>query len=165
MDVRRKKFGQRRGDGLLPAYPAREVHIRVHSKARRRRHVLERGDVLARQADRLAQANPRLDAAHVVAHAVVVDDALDPLAADCHIRAVRHDRGVLHRNRNLVVEAIGDPALQLLLSQLALGHHHVERVIDVVAGALFAQLGFEFFGAPGSELRVLGDAHSGLLRG
>jgi hypothetical protein len=46
-------------------------------------------DLLAAQADGLAEAQPGLDAAGVVAVAVVVEDALDPFAA--HLRSGQLD--------------------------------------------------------------------------
>jgi hypothetical protein len=71
-------------------------------------------DLLAGQAHGLAEADPGLDAAGVLdvadLEAVVVEDALDPFAAHVPVRAVGQDGGVLHRNRDLVVEAVGHPA-------------------------------------------------------
>jgi hypothetical protein len=81
----------------------------------------------------------------------VVEDALDPLAADRALRAVGQNGGVLHRDRDLVVEAVRHPALQLFAGELALGHHHVEGVVDVVARALLAQQGLELAGLHGGR--------------
>ena len=62
---------------------------------------------------RLAQAQPGLDAALPVRRAVVVDDAADPAAPDLAVGAVRQDRRVLERDVLLVVEAVGHPAPDL----------------------------------------------------
>src|SRR3954467_15103816 len=100
----------------------------------------------ARDAERLAEAQPRLGSAAALGRAVVVDDALDPLAPDLDLGAVRQDRGVLQRDALLVVEAVRDPALQLLAPELAGVHAPVERVQIVVARALRAQAGDELVG-------------------
>jgi hypothetical protein len=73
----------------------------------------------------------------------VVDDALDPLAPDRDLVAVGHDRRVLERDALLVVEAVRDPALQLLTRQLTRVHAPVERVLVVIARALRTQAGDE----------------------
>ena len=76
----------------------------------------------------------------------MVDDALDPLAPDLDLVAVGHDRRVLERDALLVVEAVRDPALELLARQLAGVHAPVERVLVVIARALRAQAGDELLG-------------------
>jgi hypothetical protein len=68
----------------------------------------------SRDAERLAEPQPRLDAARPSGRAVVVDDAPYPLSPDLDLGAVRQDRRVLYRDALLVVEAVRNPALQLL---------------------------------------------------
>ena len=144
VDLRREQLGQRRAHRLLPRRMAREVDIGVDREAHRRDDMAQVGDLLARQAHREAQADPGLDAALVLhsadLEAVMVQDALDPLAPHLAVRAVRQHRRVLHRNGDLVVEAVGHPAADLLRARLAGVEHDVERVVDVVAPALLAQL-------------------------
>jgi hypothetical protein len=67
--------------------------------------------LLACESDRLAEEEPGPDAALVALRSVVIKDALHPVAADLAVGTVRQDGGVLHRDRRLVVEAVGDPAL------------------------------------------------------
>src|SRR5436190_20013420 len=98
-----------------------------------------RHQLRARDAERLAEPQPRLDAARLLGRAVVVDDPLYPRAADLDIRAVRQDRGVLQRDALLVVEAVRDPAPQLLARELPGVHAPMEGVQVVVARALRAQ--------------------------
>ena len=61
----------------------------------------------------------------------------------------------LQRNADLVVEAIGDPAANLLGVRCAGVQHHVERMMDVIRATLLAQLRLELFPTPG-----LAPAHS-----
>ena len=82
----------------------------------------------------------------------MVDDPLDPLAAHLDLGAVGEDRRVLDRDARLVVEAVGDPALQLLARELARVHPHVERVEVVVARALRAEALDEVVRRPGGRL-------------
>ncbi|MNN12627.1 hypothetical protein D3C81_1256240 [compost metagenome] len=150
VDLRGEQFGQRAAGRLLPAGAAGEVDVGVHREAHAGQHQLLGQQLRAIQTDRLAQTQPGLDAALLARCAVVVDDALDPLAAGVAVRAVGHDRRVLHRDAHLVVEAVGHPALDLLAARAALVHGDVERVVDVVVGALGAQRLLEFGGAHGS---------------
>ena len=162
VDLRREQLGQRRAHRLLPRRMAREVDIGVDREAHRRDDMAQVGDLLARQADREAQADPGLDAAFVPdrpvratdLEAVMVQDALDPLAPHLAVRAVRQHRRVLHRNGDLVVEAVGHPAADLLRARLAGVEHDVERVVDVVAPALLAQLRLEGGAVPGRGIGV-----------
>ena len=108
----------------------------------------ERGELLTREAYRLAQAQPGLDAALVSLRAVVVEDALDPAPALVAAGHVGEDRGVLDRDADLVIEPVQHPALHLRLGAAAIVHGDVERVVDVVALALGAQLLLELGFAP-----------------
>ncbi len=71
--------------------------------------------------------------------AVVIDDALQPLAADVGIGAVGEDRRVLPRDRALIREPIGHPALQLPLREPAFVHQLVKGMARVVGRAERAQ--------------------------
>ncbi|MBA3585238.1 MAG: hypothetical protein H0W36_12060 [Gemmatimonadetes bacterium] len=117
-------------------------------------------ELLARHPERLAEAQPRLDPARPVRGAVVVDDPLDPLATHRDLGAVGEDRRVLDRDALLVVEAVGDPALQLVARQLARIHPHVEGVQVVVARALRAEALGEV--VPGPTGRLARGCHGGV---
>src|SRR5205807_3925239 len=98
----------------------------------------------ALEADGLAQAQPRLDAALASARAVVVEDTLDPSPALLALGHVGEDCRVLDGDADLVIEAVQHPALHLRLGAAAAVHGDVEGVMDVVALALGAQLLLEF---------------------
>ena len=130
---RAEQLRQRRRDRLDPRLLAREVHVRVDGVAhpgetRARSDSSSRG---RRRAPRRAAATTRSRPS--VGGAVVVEDPLDPLAPDLDLGAVGEDRRVLDRDARLVVEAVRDPALELLAGQLAGVHADVERVEVVVA--------------------------------
>ncbi|MNJ26488.1 hypothetical protein D3C77_209720 [compost metagenome] len=74
----------------------------------------------------------------------MVEQALNPLAADFAVRAVGQDRSVLHRDVHLVIEPVGDPALDLLAAGAALIHRYMVGVMDVVVRTLGAQGLLEF---------------------
>ena len=93
--------------------------------------------------------------------AVVVDDALDPLAPDLDLGAVGQDRRVLQRDALLVVEAVGDPALQLLARELAGVHPLMEGMQVVVARSLGAQAGDEVARSQRGLEAIVGDLHAG----
>src|SRR5262249_790061 len=98
-----------------------------------RQHPAQGFDVAADEADALRQHQPPLDAALARRRAVVVDDAVDPFAAEGRILGARHQAGVLERNAALVVEAVEDPGLHLSLVQLAFVQQAVERMLAVIA--------------------------------
>jgi hypothetical protein len=141
-----EKLGERGGDGLDPRLGAGEVDVGVDGVAHRGQDPALRHEVVARDAEGLPEPQPRLDAARPFAGAVVVDDALDPFAPDLDLGAVRQDRRVLERDRLLVVEAVGDPALQLLAREVAGVHAPVKGVEVVVARSQGAQAGDELVG-------------------
>src|SRR5690606_15462734 len=93
---------------------------------------------------RLGQSQPGLDAALLTGRAVMVEDALDPRATRIAIRTVGHDRRILQRYADLVVEPVGHPALNLLPGSLPGVHRSMERVMDMVVVALGTQRLFEF---------------------
>ncbi len=72
------------------------------------------GEFVESQADGQRELTPGLDAAGIVAVAVMIEDALHPLPAHLAFGTVGEDRGVLDRYRDLIVVAIGDPAANLL---------------------------------------------------
>src|SRR5262249_19873188 len=70
--------------------------------------------IVAVDPERLRQSQPGLDPPAAAIVAVMVEDALDPLASNLSIRAVGEDGRILERNRDLVVVTIRHPALELL---------------------------------------------------
>jgi hypothetical protein len=50
----------------------------------------------------------------------MIEQALNPLAANLAVRTVGEDRGVLERDVDLIVEAVGNPALDLFAGDSAL---------------------------------------------
>ena len=145
---RPEELGEGRGHRLDPRLLAGEAHVGVDRVAHRREHAALRLQCLPRDAERLAEPQPGLDAARPGGRAVVVDDAPDPLPPDLDLGAVRQDRRVLQRNAPLVVEPVGHPALKLLAGELSRVHSPVEGVQVVVARPLRAQLGDELLGRP-----------------
>ena len=79
----------------------------------------------------------------------MVEDALNPLPSLFPIGHVRQDRGVFDRDRNLIVETVVDPALDLFACAETVVHRDVKGVVDVVAAFLRAQLLLEFLFGPG----------------
>src|SRR5690606_20503961 len=75
--------------------------------------------------------------------AVMVEDALDPLTACVAIRTIGHDRGILQRDVDLVIEPVGHPAADLFAGGLAGVHRSMEGMMDVVIVALGTQRLFE----------------------
>ena len=78
----------------------------------------------------------------------MVQDAQDPMAALFAIRHVRQDSGVFQRYRDLVVEPVVDPPLDLLAGAASAVHRDVKGMVDVIAALFRAQLPLEFFFAP-----------------
>ncbi|MNG00657.1 hypothetical protein D3C84_836000 [compost metagenome] len=68
----------------------------------------------------------------------MVKNALRPLAASLTIGAVGENRCILHRNARLIIKTIGHPTLNLLTACAPLVHRYLERMVDVVIGALAA---------------------------
>ena len=149
---RAEQLGQRGGDRLDPRPLPGEVHVGVDGVAHARQHALLGLELGARHAQGLAEPQPRLDPAAALRGAVVVEDPLDPHPAHVDLRAVGEDRRVFERDAALVVEAIRDPALQLIPRQLPRVHAHMERVEVVVAAALRAQLGDERLARAGGHV-------------
>src|SRR6266516_3472578 len=132
-DERREHLGERRRHRLEPRPEAAEAHVRVHSEADSGQEQALADQVLALQAHRFAQAQPRLDAALLPRPAIVVDDSLDPLLAHLALGTAREDQRILDRDVDLIIEAVRHPELQLLAGQLAPVHPLVEGMQVVVA--------------------------------
>ncbi|MNZ60515.1 hypothetical protein D3C78_785860 [compost metagenome] len=146
MDLWGEQFSQGAARGFLPTGAAREVDVGIHGKTHPRQHQFLGAKLIGVQAHGLAKAQPGLDAAVFTGRAVVVKQALNPLATDLAVRAVGQNRGVFQGDVHLVVKPVGDPALDLLAACPAFVHRHVIGVVDVVVGALGPQGGFEFGG-------------------
>src|SRR6185503_7372033 len=132
VDLGREKLGERRRAGLLPRLAAAERDIRLADEPHRRQHVALVLHLLARDAERNAEPDPELDPTRSWLGTVVVDDPSNPLPPHIGVGAVRQDRGVLAGYDSLIREAVGHPALELALAELALVHEPVKRVLDVV---------------------------------
>ena len=152
VDGRCEQFGQRAAGCFLPAGPTGKVHVGIHCEAHAGKHQLLRQHLLTVQTHGLGQPQPGFDATLLTRRAIVVDDALNPLAAGVAVRAVGHDRCILHRDAGLIVEAVGDPTLNLFARRLPGIHGPVERVMDMVVLALGAQRLFEFGGTHGWQV-------------
>jgi hypothetical protein len=137
--VGREQFGERRGHRLDPRLGLAEGHVRLGRKADPGKDVAFVLHLLSRNAERLTQSNPHLDAAGAGPGTVVIDDSLHPLAANLRIGTVRDDGRVLPRDGALVGQAIGHPALELPRAESALVHQLVERMVGVVRCAERAQ--------------------------
>src|SRR6202030_4478377 len=115
-------------------------HIGVDREAHSGQQLLHALHLHTRTAPRLGEPQPRLDAAGILAVAVVIENALYPVAAHAAIVAVGENGGVLDGNADLVIEAIRHPAANLRRGRPAGIQHHVERVEDVVGAAALAPL-------------------------
>ena len=114
VDFRREQFRQRRTRRLLPGRAPRKIHIRIHGEADPRQHITRLSTLRARKPGGLREPQPGLDAARIIPITVVIQNPLHPLAAHRAVRAVGEDRGILDRDVDLVVEAVRDPAPDLL---------------------------------------------------
>jgi len=94
--------------------------------------VLQRPEVLARDTHGFTKARPGFDAAGVAVAAVVVLDAQQPAAARFTVRAIGQDRCIFLRDRNLVVETVGNPTPDLVRRETAFLHPHIEGMVDMV---------------------------------
>jgi len=81
----------------------------------------------------VGEDEPPLDAAHVVADAVMVDDAMQPLAAQFMIVAAPDQGRVLARDCRLVDVAVEGPGLHLALVEFAVVQKAMERMQVVIA--------------------------------
>ena len=81
--------------------------------------------------------------------AVVVENTLNPLLSNQPVRTVGEKIRILARDADLVVKTIRYPTLNLFATQFAVVHHHLKRVVNVVAVAQRAQASLEFVARPG----------------
>ena len=79
---------------------------------------------------------------------IMVKDAQNPFTANLTVVAIGQNGRVLEGNGNLVIKPIGHPTALLRRIEFAFSHHHMKRMVDVVAGAFAAQQSFKFFCAP-----------------
>ena len=148
VDVRREQFGQRRGNGFDQRLVADEIHIGLDSENRFGQGAFPRDHIVAVETEAVGENEPALDTAFLLAVAVVVHDAVQPLAPQFAIVATAHERGVLPWHGRLVAVAIQRPGLHLALIQLAAMKKLMKGVFVVVLrGADCAQLRLEFVGA------------------
>ena len=90
-------------------------------------------DVVAVEAEAVGQHQPALDAAFLLAVAVVIEHAMHPFAAQLAVVEAADEGGVLARHRRLVAVAVERPGLHLRLLELAAVQHVMERMLVVVA--------------------------------
>src|SRR3989442_1067898 len=118
---------------LEPGHRPAEIHVRTHGEADAWEQAAVRPQVFAAYAHRSPQPHPSLDTALFPVPPVVIDDPLDPAAADVGLRTVRQNERVLDRNVDLVVEAVRYPQLELSARQLARVHAPVEGMEVMIA--------------------------------
>ena len=146
-DGRREQLRERRRDRLEQALLGDEVHIGLDREAGARQQALERGDVVAVEAEAVGELEPARDAALPRRGAVVIDQAAAPFAADFAVGAARDQARILHRDHRLVVIAVERPGLDLALGAFAAMQQMMERMQAMIAPrADVAQLRFEFVG-------------------
>src|SRR5262249_898506 len=105
----------------------------------------------ALESDCLREPQPRFDATGVLAMAIVVEDALHPVAAHGAVVAVGKNGSVLQRDVDLIVEAVRHPTADLLRRRLARVEHDVEGMMDVISPTALAQPLLELFPLPGGR--------------
>src|SRR5439155_1045145 len=149
VDLRREQLGERGAHRFRPGRTACEIHIGIDREAHPRQQLLQALHLSTRQAHRLREPQPRLDPAGILAVAVVIENALYPVAPHATVVAIGEDGGVLDGNADLVIEAVRHPAANLRRRGLAGIQHHVEWMVDVVGAAALTQLLLEFRGIPG----------------
>src|ERR671910_2909521 len=138
-EIRREQLSQRRRNGIYPGFGLAEGHVGFGGQSHAGEDVTLVLHFLARNSHRFSQPDPHLDASAASYGAVVVQDALDPLAAHLGNRAVRNDGCVFPWNRTLIGQTVGHPALELRRAELPRVHPLVERVAGIVRRAERAQ--------------------------
>ena len=78
---------------------------------------------------------------------VVVKNPLYPLRASRLIGAISHDIGIFNRNTDLIIKTVRHPALNLLLVQFTIIHHHMIGMMNVVIAFHVPNLGFKVYAA------------------
>src|SRR4029077_15212218 len=125
-----------------------QVEVRVDSEADRGQHKAKIHDVVGIQSSRFCELQPFVDAAHVLAATVLIDNTLHPRSSDTLVDGLADDGGVFARNHSLVIEAVLNPRLHLAPSKLALMHQLMEWMLIVIRGrADRAQASRELVGA------------------
>jgi hypothetical protein len=76
------------------------------------------------------------------------------LTPNIPIWAIRENRGVLQWNLDLIVEAIGDPALDGFSIEASLVHREMEGMVDMVVRFHIAKSRFEVFPALAFVVRL-----------
>lgn len=143
-EIRRKEFGERGGDGFDERGLLHERDIAVAGGSDARQDRAKGSDVFFIEADPAGESSPESQPAVIVAHSVVIVNAVNPCSTKCLVFRFRQDERVLDRNPGLVIVAVEDPLLQLMASQAALVHQAMKRVPVVIAT-------FSFHPKPGHE--------------
>src|SRR5690606_20194722 len=147
MDRGREQLRQRGGNGLHQRALTHEIYVSLDGKSRSRQGAGHGCYVVTVEAEPIRQDEPPLDPAFLLTAAVMVENAVNPLAAQLAIGRAAHQGGILPRHRGLVAVPVERPCLHLALVELARVKQAVERVLVVVAlGADGADLPLELFG-------------------
>ena len=128
-----EQLGQRGRDGDRDRLLAHEGDVGFDGETRGRQGAAHGDDVIAVEAEAVRQDEPALDAAHLLAVAVMIEQAVRPLAAQLAVIEAADEGRVLARDCRLVAVAIECPCLHLRLLQLAAVQHVMERMLVVIA--------------------------------
>src|SRR5439155_2649224 len=120
-----EQLGKRRSNALDPGLGLAEGHVRFGREPHTRQHVSLVLHLLTGHSERLTEPDPHLDPAGARLRAVVIDDPRQPQTSNIWFRTIGENRRVLPRNRTLIRQSIGNPALQLSSRQLTPIHHVV----------------------------------------
>src|SRR6185369_10531625 len=132
-DRRGEELGEGGGDRLQQGALGHESDIGIHGEAGAGEETLARGDIVAVEAQGIGQDEPTLDAAFPGLVAVMIDDALAPDAPQLRIVHPGHERGILHRDTALVIEAVQRPGLDLGALELAAVEKAMEGMAVVIS--------------------------------
>ena len=119
VDLGREQLGQRGGDRDDERLLDDEAHVGFDGEDGGGQGAPPRHHVLAVEAEAVGQHEPALDAAGVLAKAVVLEHAVDPVAPQLAVEDARDERGILARHGGLVAVAVERPRLHLPLVELA----------------------------------------------
>ncbi len=134
-DLRREQLGEAGRHRFEQRLLAGEMHIGVDCKSRCRQQAAFRDDIIAIEPKPAGQAEPALDAALILAIAVVIDQPASPIASQVRIAATRDQVGVLDGDHRLIVVAVERPGLDLTLGAPTAMQKMMERMQAVVAAA------------------------------